>query len=322
MIALSYVRHAQRLSEMTPDQLIITYPQLLEAAQHSDGEPESVLRELIDVVQRHATSVLDVMDRQQAAARDLRRRGKLSAQCLLATSELDAESLADSGVQSIAQPQPKRAPETVEGNEAEGDENVFVRDGKFWTISYRGFTIQLHHGDSLTRLAYLLAHPEQEFTPSDLLAYTRTDLDSGTKLFREDERDLSIERPGGGGEVLDEIARESTLKEIRRLQGEIDDAIAVGNTDEAALLEEQQRVLEVYRNEGTSPVGLPKTFDDNESRKYDAVYKSLHRLTERIRKQHPLLGDHLEHSLVYGKINRYRPETSISWTFAHSSQAA
>jgi 7-cyano-7-deazaguanine synthase in queuosine biosynthesis len=323
MMALSYVRHAQRLSEMTPDQLIIAYPQLLEAAQHSDGEPESVLRELIDVVQRHATSVLDVMDHQQDAARDLRRRGKLSAQCLLATSELDAESLVDADARSIAPPQQIRTSDTAEGDEVEGgDETLFIRDGKFWTISYRGHTIHLHHGDGLTRMAYLLAHPRQEFTPSELLARTRTDLDPGTKLAATDERALSVEGWGGGGEVLDDIALESTLNEIRRLQDEIDDAIAVGNTDAAALLEEKQRVLEQYRSEGTSPGGPPKTFDDNESRKYDTVYKSLHRLTDRIREQHPLLSDHLEGSFKYGAVNCYKPKTPTHWAFVRSSQAA
>jgi len=55
-----------------------------------------------------------------------------------------------------------------------GRENVFRREGEYWTIAYHGTVLRLRDTKGLRYLASLLRHPGQRFAARDLISQVET----------------------------------------------------------------------------------------------------------------------------------------------------
>jgi hypothetical protein len=116
------------------------------------------------------------MEVQRAAAGRLFTRGKVANTSLLVLSATDP------GLTIEPESRPDELPVTrplmpirsiADGVDANQNTLVY-RDGE-WEVSYRGSTITLNHSERVIRLAFLLDHPGERFTPEELLAKTGTD---------------------------------------------------------------------------------------------------------------------------------------------------
>jgi hypothetical protein len=176
LLGLGYVRFAQRVVDMTDRQLIARYPQIIEAVLPGDPDPDTTMREYIDLTRRHAETVLRVMEVQRDIARPLFSRSKVAITSLLMLSASDPSLTLES--EPLPDEIPLSRPATpirpiAESVDATGNTLVY-RDGE-WEVSYRGSTITLNHSERVMRLAFLLDHPGERFTPEELLAQTGTD---------------------------------------------------------------------------------------------------------------------------------------------------
>jgi tetratricopeptide (TPR) repeat protein len=99
-----------------------------------------------------------------------------------------------------------------------------ARNGKWWSVSCNGSTVQLHDTKGLRYLAELIAHPGVERHAFDLVDRVEGVAVEGSP----DRRHL-----GDAGEMLDASARTAYRHRVEQLRAEADDALAAGQFETA-----------------------------------------------------------------------------------------
>lgn len=326
LLALGYVRFAQRVVAMAPLELLAAYPQLAEAVLPDDDDPDATMRELVDLIERHARTVLRVLDERREAVRPLLSRGKVSATSLLILSAVDPTLAVDETPRRamVEAPSIRRAEAGAGAAPAPtvSTENFLAYRGGLWEVGYEGRTVALKHGDAVVRLAFLLDRPGKMFTPAEVLAGTRTDLAAPVGEPSDEALELRIVGDGDAQPVYDRQALVEFASEITRLTREIAEARAAGKETLAAAKEAECKQIQTFRNQGTRPGNLVRTFVDTRSTIEDTVYQSLHRLLARIDTLHPALGAHLRLSLRHGVSNGYVAKEDVRWRVVLPPKAA
>lgn len=91
--AISYVRFARQLERLSDDDLLMEYPELIEAParEHSISELEAY----VDLLRRHASGVLAVLSERLAESSSALAHGELPASCLLVLTASDSNAVAE-----------------------------------------------------------------------------------------------------------------------------------------------------------------------------------------------------------------------------------
>jgi 7-cyano-7-deazaguanine synthase in queuosine biosynthesis len=82
-MALGYVRTHSRIAELTPEQFVAEYPQVLDAADIPPADPEDTVQRIYNLYQRQAADVRSALLKADMDARDARIDGLLPKDCLL-----------------------------------------------------------------------------------------------------------------------------------------------------------------------------------------------------------------------------------------------
>lgn len=297
-VALSYVRFARQIQKLTSDDLFLEYPQLYECLSPSDPRPDETAEHILGLLKRHATGMLDTLAVMIKRQSQPLARGDAARDSLI---QLVTGSGHEPPLRPIEQP------------------NILRREGQIWTIAFRGYSTRLKQSKGILYLARLLAHPGDTFHVIDLGQHVGT-LSPPTEARppRDQEKaqlDLDGFHHGTGnaGPMIDARAKAEVNHNLVELDEALQTALARGDTDEAAELDEMITTLSGYLSSGTAIGGRARQFRSEDIRVHDAVTKAIRRMLESIAAYHPELGRHLDRSLNIGWDCAYRPDPHVAW---------
>lgn len=207
-------------------------------------------------------------------------------------SELVAEVAA-----TVTAPPPPRAP------------NVFIREGDYWTLGYRGRIVRVVDAKGLRDIATLLARPGRELHVADLIAASDPSDDDGERAR------ATLLRGGASPDpIVDPRARAAYRARLLELRDELEEA--EGNADlgraDAARAEMDAIAGELAAALGLGGRARPRPDASERARK--AVSQRIRNSLKRLAEVHPELAAHLERSIKTGRFCSYSPEGQISWS--------
>jgi class 3 adenylate cyclase/CheY-like chemotaxis protein len=204
----------------------------------------------------------------------------------------------------------------AQGAGSGSEENIFRRDGEFWTIAYQGRSFRLRTSRGLAYIAFLLSQPGRRI-PAVELAAVGVEVAGQRRLASGELRDsgLRIADPGDAGEVIDATARASYRRRLADLNEELEAARAFDDQGRAAKLQEE---LEFILQELTSAVGLGgrvrRTGSAAERARLN-VTRAIRSAIERIGAHHRPLARYLSTTIETGSTCAYETEfrRALSW---------
>ena len=187
-------------------------------------------------------------------------------------------------------------------------EQIFRREGDYWTIAYEGRLTRLKDARGIRYLAHLLWHPHREFHATELVR-----LASGVpEVTREAEQGSTIHAGlGDAGEALDARARADYRRRLTELDEELAEAERLRDRDRAGQL---QAAIEALAHElSVSQPGRRAVAHAERARL--TVTKGIKGALDRIRASHPALGAHLVATVKRGYTCAYMPDprSEIRW---------
>ncbi len=199
------------------------------------------------------------------------------------------------------------------------EDNVFRREGEYWTIRYAGQEVHLRDAKGLQYIAYLLREPRRQFHVLDLVAAIEKHVPDATtehtKASSEQlaEQHLRRTRPDSAGPALDAQARDQYRRRLQELPEEIEDAKDMGNWPEADRLETERDFLIQELTTGIGRGERDRPAADPVERARQAISASVKRSLNNIKRTHPALWQHLHNAINSGIVFSYTPDTSIRW---------
>ena len=140
------------------------------------------------------------------------------------------------------------------------EQNLFRREGDYWTVAYQGRECRVKDMLGLHYLAHLLRHPHRLIHALDLTSSTEgvqygalADPTEGKATASLEELGMHVSRPDGTGEILDAQAKTAYRRRLRELQGELEEARAFNDLGQ---VERLQGEIEFFTHELAQAVGL------------------------------------------------------------------
>lgn len=178
-------------------------------------------------------------------------------------------------------------------------------EGKRWTVSCSGASVQLNDSKGLRYLAELMAHPGVERHALDLV-----DLVEGVSGDGIDRRSL-----GDAGEALDATARTAYRRRIEELRSEADDALADGRSDAAEAAQAEIDALVGQLAQAFGLGGRSRKAASAAERARLNVTRALRAATSRITEALPGAGGVLDRRLRTGLYCAFEPDPAdpVAW---------
>ena len=190
-------------------------------------------------------------------------------------------------------------------------ENVFVREGEYWSVVFEGRIVRVRDGRGLRYLARLLASPGREFHAADLVALES----GGARAAHAVEPGTSTQSRSDAGEVLDACAKDAYRRRLTEVQDDLEEAQALGDASRVA---QATAEWEFLSREITRAIGLGgrmRRVGSAAERARASVTRSVRHAMARIRAVHPSLGAHLERTIRTGTYCAYFPDprAPVAW---------
>ena len=191
-------------------------------------------------------------------------------------------------------------------------ENVFRREGEYWTICYAGVTVRLRHVRGLACLALLLRHPHREFRASELAGLL--DVEGPLADGREDDGGAG-HAEGDTGPVLDTRARREYEERVAELRAQLEQETDFADPARIVEVMEQVDFLGRELGRGIGAGGRARRTGSPTERARLKVTKAIRTAIARIASQHRALGRHLDGTIRTGTSCRYVPDREpVAWT--------
>jgi len=191
---------------------------------------------------------------------------------------------------------------------------MFCKEGDFWTISYRDHTFRLKNMKGLHYIAYLLAHPGEQFHVHELAAVVDHATQAGDTSPRDSELRVANDL-GDAGAILDRRAKTEYRSRRVELQGELAQAEAANDVGRAERILEELEMLEEQLARAVGLGGRDRKAADHAERTRTRVGKAIRNSLKSICENDSSLGHHLETCIRTGYLCAYRPgpEASLAW---------
>jgi tetratricopeptide (TPR) repeat protein len=193
------------------------------------------------------------------------------------------------------------------GQPAEND-NVFRREGDYWTVIFEGHTVRVRDLKGLRYLARLLADPGREYHVLDLVAAeTSRDprVDSGQPA------NLPHSAHGDAGEILDARARDAYRRRITEIDDDIEQAHTSGDAERLAQADAERDFLVRELAAAFGLGGRGRRAASASERARAAVTRSVRQAITKIGEHHPTLCEHLNHTIRTGTYCSYQPDLRL-----------
>jgi len=175
-------------------------------------------------------------------------------------------------------------------------QNIFRKEGEFWTLGFAGRMVRLKDAKGLRDLSRLLAQPGQPVHALDLAA------ESGTAPQATDT-----------GEMIDAESRQAYKARLVELEAELDEADAAGDVGRSARLHDEREALLSQLRSAYGLGGRARRSGSAGERARTAVTWRIRDALGRIAAAHPELGRHLRVSVKTGAFCVYEPEQPPAW---------
>lgn len=184
--------------------------------------------------------------------------------------------------------------------------SLFMRQGDYWTIGFKGKVVQLRATRGLEYIARLLRDPGREYHVTDLLE--RPSADSAAVGTGEAAAHWPLGSRGDLNGALDPPAKAAYRRRLAELREEVEEADRLNDPHRASCAQQE---MEVIAQEIAAAVGLGgrqrRTGADAE-RARSAVTKRVRASIARIAEALPGLGRHLGCRIRTGYFLAYRPQ--------------
>ena len=230
-------------------------------------------------------------------------------------AEQAARACAEMGDDTEAHPRTPSAPKVADapaGNAPAMHDNVFRREGDYWTIAFGGHTLLLRDGKGLRYIAGLLAEPGRELHVLDMVAIEHgwtADVSRGT------DPELAVSALGDAGELLDARAKEAYRRRLAEIEEDIEEARAMGDTDRETQADAEREFLIRELSRAVGLGGRDRRAGSASERARASVTRAVRSALARIREQNPQLGEHLDRCVRTGAYCTYLsdPRMPVAW---------
>ncbi|MDQ3656579.1 MAG: hypothetical protein M3457_16075 [Chloroflexota bacterium] len=321
MTAYSYARFARTVSQLDEDALFLRFMELLDIPPWETMGREETIREAIDLIRRHATTVLEVLGSQSATHLSRLVAGQLPAASLL------GKVMQEQAGRRVVERRPAMVPLGLSHldpvpdvplpmGRADDQEDhrppTFAWRGDGWHVAYGAKDITLKPSVGTVRLAKLLREPGRAFSPEELdaPATEMTTLEPIPAMLLEG---FHVETAGRSEPVIDADTVRECKAAIEDLRARRVAAIDRGNAEQAAELAEEIEKYRQYLQSATGYRGQIRDLPEPTSQRYRAVRTSIQRSVDALCEHHRELGSHLKESLVFDGTCCYRPAESVNW---------
>jgi hypothetical protein len=198
-------------------------------------------------------------------------------------------------------------------------QNVFYREGDFWTVIYEGETVRLKDARGLHYITHLLRYPGREFQVMQLVSAVEKPQASLIKqtFYKMDEDYLAehhcrISALGDAGPIIDDHAK----RQLRRRRDELEERLEAGNFENPEQAAEMRQEMHMINAQLRSAIGLggkERKSADPKERARKAVSKAISRSLETIRHHSPALWQHFHNALRIGYTCSYIPDRPTNW---------
>lgn len=190
-------------------------------------------------------------------------------------------------------------------------DNVFIREGEFWSLVFAGRAVRLKDSKGVHDLARLLASPAREIAAMDLVAVVPRSPAAlrGAQVLAGSG--FVIE--AGAGPLLDAEAREQYRERLTDLEQELADAEEAHDVERAAQVREEREFLLTELSAAVGIGGRGRPALDPAERARKAVTGRIRDAIGRIEAVHGELGRHLRRSVRTGSFCVYDPPTPTAW---------
>jgi hypothetical protein len=213
------------------------------------------------------------------------------------------------------------APDSPIENSKHG-ENIFRREGDFWTLVFDHRTLRLKHSNGLLFVASLLRHPDREFHAAQLVAMlpsARANHSAPVYLSHSEKERAGIQTISArnANPLLDLTAKAEYRRRIEELRDAIDDAKALNDSARTATLEKELDFVSCELSRAVGAGGRDREHRGQEERARVNVTNAIRVLTTRIAKEHPEFGRYLRLTIRTGRFCSYRPDpvARLRWRF-------
>ncbi len=185
------------------------------------------------------------------------------------------------------------------------DENIFRREGDYWSVVFHGQAVHLRDLKGLRYLAHLLTHPGRDFHVLDLVACERG---SAVDIGGRAEPGLAISSGLDAGVLLDAQAKKAYRARLAEIDEDIEEAVAMGDHGRAAQAQGERDFLvrELARAVGLG--GRDRYAGSISERARASVTRAVRQAMARIDEHHPALSEHLERTVRTGTYCAYLPD--------------
>jgi hypothetical protein len=190
---------------------------------------------------------------------------------------------------------------------------LFVDEGEFLRLGYERAWIAVRSSKGLVYLQHLLLHPHEEVHVSHLSALVEQRSGLREAGFGVDvAHDLRKRSRGDShsGDILDPRAKREYRARVVELRGELDEALRWADVE---------RADSIRREIDAPPGNLSKRSTAGAGKMSDPIERVRKAVTHRIReaiqridKQHPDLGHHLQNAIHTGYYCGYSPERPVT----------
>ena len=198
---------------------------------------------------------------------------------------------------------------------ARDTENVFRREGEYWSVVFAGEIIRVRDMKGVRYLARLLASPGREFHVLDLVAVEQGAWAETTPVL---EAGVSVRDLGDAGEMLDARAKAAYRRRLTEIDEDLEEARGLGD---AARVDQANAERDCLSRELSRAVGLggrDRRVGSAAERARPSVTRAVRQAMGRIRTHNASLGAHLDRAIRTGTYCAYLPDprVPITWKFS------
>ena len=187
-------------------------------------------------------------------------------------------------------------------------DNVFCREGEYWTVAFAGHTLLLRDRKGLRYLTVLLADPGREFHVLEMVARERGWTADGSGAA---EPGLAFSALGDAGEMLDAQARDAYQRRLAEIEEDIEEARAMGDVEREAQADTERDLLVRELSRAVGLGGRVRRAGSASERARVSVTRAVRTAMTRIREHNPHLGEHLDRSIRTGTYCAYLPDPRV-----------
>ena len=187
-------------------------------------------------------------------------------------------------------------------------ENVFRREGDYWSVVFEEHTVRLRDLKGLHYLARLLGDPGREFHVLDLVAGERVE---PGKASRAAEPGLRFSGGLDSGPLLDAQAKESYRRRLVEIEEDMDEARAMGDPERAAQSDAERDFIVRELSHAFGLGGRVRHAASPSERARVSVTRAVRQAMTRIREHNSPLGEHLDRAIRTGTYCAYLPDPRV-----------